>query len=253
MTLNKTRKKEMQEMMVKVVEEICLLNSQEEAEERIETLQKKQTSVIISFVNAHAINICCDDIEFCNALLKSDIMFRDGVGMQILYKSIGKKPGANLNGSDLIPRIIEKLKGKQIALFGSISPYSLKAAKRLTDEGHKIILAEPGFNTEEYYLNLLNNAKPEVVILGMGMPKQEKLSILITKCVDNRCLIINGGAIIDLWGQKVRRAPFWIRKIKVEWLFRLFLEPRRLFKRYVIGNYIFLRRIKTVKNILHSR
>ena len=251
--LAKNKKIIREELLVKVIERICLLNNQKEAGELVESFRKKNNPVILSFVNAHAFNICCADIEFANALLKSDIIFRDGIGMQILYNSIGKKPGANLNGSDFIPLLIENLKGKRVALFGSGALHSLKAAKKLSADGHQIVLAESGFHPTEHYLNLIKQVKPEVIILGMGMPKQEKLSILIRDCIENSCLIINGGAIIDLWGEKILRAPLWVRKLNMEWIFRLLIEPRRLFTRYVIGNYIFLKRIKVFKNMMQPR
>jgi exopolysaccharide biosynthesis WecB/TagA/CpsF family protein len=249
----KNKKTIREELLVKVIEGICLLNSQKEAGELVESFRKKNKPVILSFVNSHAFNICYGDTEFTNALLKSDIIFRDGIGMQILYNSLGKKPGANLNGSDFIPLLIENLKGKRIALLGSGVSHSLKAAKKLIADGHQIVLAESGFHPTEHYLNLIKQIKPEVIILGMGMPKQEKLSILLRECIDNSCLIINGGAIIDLWGEKIRRAPLWVRQLNMEWIFRLLIEPRRLFTRYVIGNYVFLKRIKIFKNMTHPR
>jgi exopolysaccharide biosynthesis WecB/TagA/CpsF family protein len=251
--LAKNKKTISEELLVKVIEGIRLLNSQKEAGELVESLRKKNNPVILSFVNAHAFNMCCADIEFTNALLQSDIILRDGIGMQLLYNSLGKKPGANLNGSDFIPLIMENLKGKKIALLGSGLSHSLKAAKKLSADGHQIVLAESGFHHTEHYLNLIKQIKPEVIILGMGMPKQEKLSVMLRECIDNSCLIINGGAIIDLWGEKNRRAPLWIRKLNMEWFFRLLIEPRRLFRRYVIGNYVFLKRIKVFKNLMQSR
>ncbi len=76
------------------------------------------------------------------------------------------------------------------------------------------------------------------------MPKQEKLAIYLKNNLNYSCVIINGGAIIDFWGKKIKRAPLWIRNFKIEWIYRLILEPKRLGHRYIIGNFVFMKRFK---------
>jgi exopolysaccharide biosynthesis WecB/TagA/CpsF family protein len=72
------------------------------------------------------------------------------------------------------------------------------------------------------------------------MPKQEQVAAQLRKQLSNGCLIVCGGAIIDFLGGKVTRAPLWVRNWGIEWMYRLAVEPKRLFKRYVIGNPKFL-------------
>jgi exopolysaccharide biosynthesis WecB/TagA/CpsF family protein len=86
----------------------------------------------------------------------------------------------------------------------------------------------------------------------MGMPKQELLSVLIKENLDFPCLVINGGAIIDYYGNKVTRAPKWMRVNGLEWLYRFGLEPRRMFKRYMIGNILFLKRVRELKKTINK-
>ena len=241
------------ELSLKVIGGVNLLKSKEEATALVESLFERAKPVVLSFINAHAYNMCCSDAEFNHALLKSDILLRDGIGMQILYRSIGLDSGANLNGTDYIPVLLDRYKGKRLALLGTEMPYLIKAAKSLAAEGHTIVLTETGYHTPEHYLALVRDANPEIVVLGMGMPKQEKLSILLKENIGNSCLIINGGAILDHWGKKVRRAPLWIRSMKMEWFFRFLMEPRRLFARYIIGNYIFLKRTRDLKKYVYSQ
>ena len=83
---------------------------------------------------------------------------------------------------------------------------------------------------------------PALIVLGMGMPRQEQVARELRATLDHPCLIVCGGAIIDFLGGKTSRAPRWMRGAGLEWLFRLALEPRRLFKRYVIGNPLFIAR-----------
>jgi N-acetylglucosaminyldiphosphoundecaprenol N-acetyl-beta-D-mannosaminyltransferase len=76
----------------------------------------------------------------------------------------------------------------------------------------------------------------------MGMPRQEEVAAGLREVLSHPCLIVCGGAIIDFLGGKTPRAPLWMRKTGMEWVYRLALEPRRLFQRYVIGNPLFLTR-----------
>ena len=84
----------------------------------------------------------------------------------------------------------------------------------------------------------------------MGMPKQETIAKFIKEQSGLNCVLVCGGAIFDFLGQKVVRAPLWMQRIGIEWVFRLVQEPKRLFKRYVIGNAVFLYRAKILQNEL---
>jgi exopolysaccharide biosynthesis WecB/TagA/CpsF family protein len=74
------------------------------------------------------------------------------------------------------------------------------------------------------------------------MPRQEEVAVLLRAALGYPCLIVCGGAIIDFIGNKTSRAPAWMRRTGLEWAWRLALEPKRLFKRYVLGNPLFLAR-----------
>jgi exopolysaccharide biosynthesis WecB/TagA/CpsF family protein len=198
---------------------------------------------VVSFINAHCFNLCFTDPLFRSAVLRSDLIFRDGKGMEILCKSMGVDPGVNMCGTDTIPLMLEQFKEKRFALFGTEEPYLSKAAAVLTGRGTKVILSKTGFYSIDEYVEWVDEQKPEVVVLGMGMPKQELVSAALLERITHKCLIINGGAIIDHLGQKLSRAPMWMRARGLEWLYRLVQEPGRLFKRYVVGNVMFLSRV----------
>jgi N-acetylglucosaminyldiphosphoundecaprenol N-acetyl-beta-D-mannosaminyltransferase len=89
-------------------------------------------------------------------------------------------------------------------------------------------------------VRLATEHRPSLIVLGMGMPRQEEIASLLRGVLDHPCTIVCGGAIIDFLGKKTSRAPLWMRRTGLEWLYRLALEPRRLFRRYVIGNPLFL-------------
>lgn len=218
--------------------------SAQECAALLASLGSPRHPLILGFVNAHAMNLCSRSAVFALALHRADILLRDGSGMAILYRLLGQEPGLNLNGTDLIPRLVRLFSGKHIALYGTREPYLERAAAVIAQQlapGSRITTAD-GFRDAAAYVALAAAGKPDLIVLGMGMPKQEELAVALRSTLAHPCLIICGGAIIDFLGGKTSRAPAWMRRAGVEWLYRLALEPRRLFQRYVLGNPAFLRR-----------
>lgn len=210
----------------------------------LENLAQPAQPTVLAFVNAHAMNSAATSREFFEALRAADVVLRDGIGMAILLKLLNLEPGLNLNGTDLIPKLVRRHAGRQIALFGTEEPYLSRARDRVVAElapGSSCLTAH-GFLPTTDYVQLAVASRPALIVLGMGMPRQEQVARELRATLDHPCLIVCGGAIIDFLGGKTSRAPRWMRGAGVEWLFRLALEPRRLFKRYVIGNPLFLAR-----------
>lgn len=198
--------------------------------------------VRVAFVNAHGLNLAWKDGGFLRHLMESDYVFRDGAGMKILYELLGRDPGMNLNGTDLIPRIVDLYAGREIALLGTHEPYTSLAAEKLGQRGVAPVLVMGGFHEDAAYLEAARRQPASLIILAMGMPKQERIAALLAENLGYPCLIICGGAILDFISGKVTRAPLLFRQAGMEWVYRLMLEPRRLFGRYVIGNFAFLYR-----------
>ncbi|MEM9123439.1 MAG: WecB/TagA/CpsF family glycosyltransferase, partial [Pseudomonadota bacterium] len=120
-----------------------------------------------------------------------------------------------------------------------------KATGILRDGGHRQITALDGFQPEEAYLAAAREAGPALIVMAMGMPKQERLAARLKTDLAAQgvpAVIVNGGAIVDFIAGKVIRAPAWIRSIGMEWAYRLAQEPARLAERYLIGNVTFLLR-----------
>jgi exopolysaccharide biosynthesis WecB/TagA/CpsF family protein len=195
---------------------------------------------VVSFVNAHAMNLACKDAQLFDALRFSDLLLRDGKGMQILLKMLGKGPGLNMNGTDFIPNVVLAAKHHRIALFGSTAQTAAAAAAWLERNGAGQVTHCDGFRTPDEYLQMLKAQQPRIVVLGMGMPKQELLAAMLAQQLRGPLLILNGGAILDFMAHRFRRAPRIVRKLGLEWMFRLLLEPSRLWRRYLLGNFVFL-------------
>lgn len=199
-------------------------------------------SCVVSFVNAHAINLACRDRNFLDALMRANFRLRDGSGVKMLLIALGRRSGLNMNGTDLIPRILDACKATPIALYGSSAAVAAAAAETLKRQGAIGVTHCDGFQTREHYLQRIRAERPRVVVLGMGMPRQELIADAIVIEASYPILIINGGAILDFMAGRVKRAPLRLRQIGLEWLFRLYIEPRRLWRRYLVGNAVFLTR-----------
>jgi len=213
-------------------------------EQLIDWLTQPNGPRTLAFVNAHAMNAAAVSPAFFESLTAADLLVRDGSGMAILLRLLNQSPGLNLNGTDLIPKILRRCSGGPIALFGTQDPHLTRAREVVTTRiapGVPCIAAN-GFLDTARYVRLAAAHRPAVIVLGMGVPRQEEVAVALRSAIGFSCLIICGGAIIDFLGKKTSRAPSWVRRAGLEWLFRLALEPRRLFKRYVIGNPLFVAR-----------
>ncbi|HEY8048380.1 MAG TPA: WecB/TagA/CpsF family glycosyltransferase [Ramlibacter sp.] len=210
----------------------------------LESLAHPVEPVVLAFVNAHAMNSVAVSKKFFDALMAADIVLRDGIGMAILLRLLNQAPGLNLNGTDLIPKILRLYAGRSVALFGTQDPYLRSARDKVMQQlapGSRVLTTH-GFLDTADYVKLASTHRPELIVLGMGMPKQEEVACTLRAAVGYPCLIVCGGAIIDFMGGKTSRAPAWMRRTGLEWAYRLALEPKRLFQRYVVGNPVFLAR-----------
>lgn len=210
----------------------------------LEWLLRPGEARILAFVNAHAMNSVAQDVRFFDALMSADVVVRDGIGMSILMQLLNQPPGRNLNGTDLIPKILQRCAGMPLAFFGTRDPWLGNArdvAVRKLAPGSSVVTAH-GFMELEAYIRIAAQHRPRVIVLGMGMPRQEEVAVALRAALGFPCLIVCGGAILDFLGGKTPRAPLWMRRLGLEWLYRLSREPRRLFARYVQGNPRFLAR-----------
>jgi exopolysaccharide biosynthesis WecB/TagA/CpsF family protein len=209
---------------------------------------------MLGFVNAHALNSSADSEAFYRAIADADVLLRDGSGMAMLYRMIRRDPGLNMNGTDFIPKVLAAFRGRKVALWGTTEPYVSRASLRCEREfGVQVVSTLHGFEEPRFYLELARAATPDLILLGMGMPKQEHLARELMDQSGQAPLIVCGGAILDFLGGKARRAPPWMRRLGVEWLYRLASEPMRLFRRYVIGNPAFMLRLLRWRGMFRLR
>lgn len=213
----------------------------------LEELKHPSRPYIVSFVNAHAANLGWDTPAMLESLRRSDLLLRDGIGVKLGLKAFGRPYGLNMNGTDFIPKIARAYQGRRAALFGTRSPWLDTARRKLEAEGLVVVACHDGFSEPETYLQLAAETKPELIILAMGMPKQEDIAVRLRERLSHPVLIVNGGAILDFLGGKVTRAPEALRSVGLEWAYRLYLEPKRLARRYLLGIPVFFSHVAVTR------
>ena len=222
----------------KLIDQLVVTSSQDKI---VESLRQPSEPTVLAFLNAHAANLAWSQPQFSEDLAAADVLLRDGIGIKILLMLLGREPGANLNGTDFIPTLLASLqKVSRVAVYGTKEPYLSRAGRQIESLGPTVVDMADGFQNADFYCLRVQQTVPDVVLLAMGMPRQERIARRIKESTSLPVLIINGGAIVDFLGGGVRRAPQWIILAGMEWFFRLLQEPRRLWKRYVIGNFLFL-------------
>ena len=203
----------------------------------------------IAFLNAHCANVAAARPDY-RAALDGFLVLPDGLGVDIAARLLHGAPfAANLNGTDFVPAILSGAAGPlRVALFGAAPGVAEAAAERLSQRfpGHAFLPVSHGYLPSETErdaaLARLEAARADLVLVAMGVPAQE-LFVLDHLTPRHGCVVLAVGAFLDFCAGRVRRAPLLVRTLRLEWIWRLALEPRRLFRRYVVGNPVFLARI----------
>lgn len=230
---------------------IDLFDSEEEVLALLSKDIDSGRSIELFFLNAHCFNLAQKDREYFDILNSCDYLLNDGIGIKIASKIEKLVLKKNLNGTDFIPEIAEmaSMKGYKIFLLGAKDGIAEEAAVKLKEkfEGLQIAGVHSGYGLDDSVLEMINNSKADILIAGMGVPMQEKWIRENKSKLGSVKLFVGGGAILDFLSQRIRRAPLFMRKIGLEWVFRLCLEPGRLWRRYLVGNFLFFYYILVLK------
>ena len=208
--------------------------------------------ILINTVNAHSFNTAQKDDLFADALRNGDYLIPDGVSIVKACKWLKAKsqPKERIAGWDLFVLEMEKLnrKGGKCFFMGS-SPNVLELIKKRAATDYPNITVEtysppykPEFSKEdnEAIIHAINQACPDLLWIGMTAPKQEKWAFEHWNELDIHCHCGTIGAVFDFFAGTIKRAPQWWQRHSLEWLYRLMKEPKRMWRRYVLGNILFL-------------
>jgi alpha-1,3-mannosyltransferase len=202
----------------------------------------------VAFANAHTLNVAAENPAFRLAL-QNALVFNDGIGVDIAGRMLyGSSFPENLNGTDFVPNYLRRTQHRyHIFLLGAKPGIAERAAHRLSVvcPKHKVVGCRNGhFDRDQVseIADLIRCSKADVLLVAMGNPKQE-LFIQNHLAATGCALGIGVGALFDFLAGDVPRAPVWVQRWRLEWVYRLLQEPRRLAGRYLAGNPLFLMRI----------
>lgn len=201
--------------------------------------------LMVGFCNAHTVNMADADPAFA-ASLSDAMILNDGIGVdlgsRILY---GTRFPDNLNGTDLTPAVLDGAScALRVFLVGSPEGVAEQAAAVLAARypRHRIVGTQHGFfgeSDEAAIVARIIASGANLVLVGMGHPRQELFAARHWRGIAGVTMCI--GAFLDFTAGRVSRAPGWVRALRSEWLYRLAIEPRRMARRYLIGNIVFLK------------
>lgn len=204
----------------------------------------------VCFVNANNFNLALEKSPYMKAIRSADLVLPDGIGVKIALQMAGGRLQKNLNGTDLLPHLAELLVRNDwpIFLLGASDTVLETAQANLLKRHPKIKIAavHNGYFTPEDEADLcrsINDSGAVALIIGMGTPRQE-LFVARNASRLEVPVILSMGGLIDFLGEKNKRAPMWMRQAGLEWVYRLLQEPGRMWKRYIIGNPVFLWRVR---------
>lgn len=203
----------------------------------------------LCFVNADCMNLTFKNREYTQSVLRSDLVLADGIGLKLAGKILKRPIIQNVNGTDLFPRLCEKLSGTETSIFllGGREGVAQGVAEWV-ERNHpeaKIAGYRHGYFTPEQLPEVREEIRASganILLVAFGAPRQdlwieEQLPGLGPK------VAMGVGGLFDFYSDRIPRAPQWMRELGLEWLFRLIQEPGRMWKRYLVGNGIFVFRV----------
>ena len=217
----------------------------------------------VSYVNAHVMNESFEIPALRRSLLDADLVYCDGYGVRLAARLIGLPVPHRMTGADWIWAVAAlcEERGRSIYLLGSDPGASAEAAAALQRWYPRLDVrgAHHGYFDidsphNERVVEHINEVSPDLLLVGMGTPHQELWADRYCKQVDAR-VVWTVGALFDYLSKRIPRAPYLLSDNGLEWVFRLAMEPRRLWRRYLIGNPLFLSRVlaETRRHRLASR
>lgn len=230
--------------------------------------------VLINTINAHSFNVAQKDELFAEALAKGDYLIPDGASIIKACKMLKAKsqPKERIAGWDLFAFEMERLEGKsknalgehsETLATGGTQEYGKRLKVMFMGSSEKVLSLirekaavdypnlevvtysppyKPEFSDEDNaaIIKAINDADPDLLWIGMTAPKQEKWTYQHWKELNIHCHVGTIGAVFDFYAGTAKRAPMWWQEHSLEWLYRLIKEPKRMWRRYVIGNPLFL-------------
>lgn len=202
----------------------------------------------LNFVNAHCLNVAQGNPDYRQALEHSDQLFPDGSGISLAMRLQGMRLRDNLNGTDFFPHLCEQARGHGLSIYllGGREGVADQVADNMCRRfpGLRIAGTQHGYFNElenDRVIAQINRSDADILLVAMGVPQQELWLQQHGKRL--RATTRAGvGGLFDFYSGRISRAPAGLRRAGLEWIWRLLQEPARMWRRYLLGNPLFVLR-----------
>lgn len=201
---------------------------------------------MVHFVHPHALNLATFSSDFRTMLAEADLVLPDGIGVRLAANLLGVSMRHNLNGTDLLPVLCHEAARRDLpmALVGGAPGIAADCGEvlRRDEPGLRIALTQAGYLDDAGSAQVAESIRelgPSIVLVGMGSWRQEHWAWRWLRDA-KEAVVVTVGGLFDFFSGNVPRAPVAWRELGLEWVWRLRQEPRRLAKRYLVGNPLFV-------------
>jgi exopolysaccharide biosynthesis WecB/TagA/CpsF family protein len=227
--------------------------------DEVERLYEREEPAMVAHVNVHTVNLATEDRAYGDVLRSADMVLNDGKGVMLAARLLGTRFPTDLNGNFFTPLVLQRAaaRGWQVYFLGAKPGVADEAAALLRHKilGLEIVGVRDGHfspDEEDEVVAQIRASGAGVVMVGMGNPLQERW--LRRRLADTGARVgIGVGAFFDFQTGHVPRAPNWMQRLGIEWVHRLLKEPKRMWKRYLVGNPKFLARVVRSRRTLRGR
>ncbi len=204
---------------------------------------------LATYANPHTINQLRDERGFVDELRRFDLVYPDGIGLVWAGRALGMPLAERVTASDFLPEFCRVAASGGLRLFfvGGEPGVADEAARRLAAlaPGLEVAGTHPGFfasaEDEAALVERIRGLGVAACLVGMGSPRQERWILRHAERL-GAPLAWGVGGVFDFYSGRHARAPRWMMTLGIEWLHRMALEPRRLWRRYLVGNARFAAR-----------
>lgn len=213
----------------------------------VRSVQQRRQQTIL-YVNAHCMNVQYKERAYHDILAAAGIVYCDGIGVLLGARLIGQTIPERITGADWIDDLCQTATQHNLSLFllggDAETVHGAAAVLRARHPRLRIVGAKEGYEIGADTIAEINERRPDILLVGMGTPRQEKWIARHRSALDVPVVWAVGG-LFDLVSGRIPRGPRWMTQHGLEWLCRLAVEPGRLWRRYLLGNPRFLWRVVT--------
>jgi len=206
---------------------------------------KRNNRLLVTYLNQNCFNVYSHNIFYKNLLDNNFKIYVDGIGISLALRILFGKPYKHFNATDLNEKILDILIKQKIKFFiigGNFSKDELNKKFGLID---CFVGYNSGYFLENEFYEIakkISLLEPDVIVLGMGVPRQEIIAEKLSQTI-GASIFLCVGNYLEFYLGTVKRIPHRYRNKGLEWIYRLFQEPKRLWKRYFIGIPLFIFRV----------